>query len=300
MNIHQAQRIPIVHVLEKMNARIIERVGSITWYLSPLRNESNPSFYVNSDKNFWFDTGLRREGDTIALVCAYLEYSNENYRIQDALRWIKNMLGPVREIASVHVPDYSKQDRRFVLRNAKPLENIGLIKYLKSRGIPCSLAFKHLKEVRIYDSESKTTFLTLGLRNESGGYELRHPTFKGNIRRRDITFIRGKIPKHESLNIFDDFMDYLSAIIYRNGIEFDGDSIILNSLLCMKQAVAYIKNYGYTTGYTWLDNDIEGHQATKAFAKYFKLEDNLTHKPMNNLYKGYKDVNDWLCKNKEH
>lgn len=293
MNIHQANAIPIVQILEKMGAKSVERKDADHWYLSPIRNDKIPNFYANADKNIWHDFGTDIGGDNIALVCAYLEYSNENYRVQDALRWLKNMLGFIRDITPVEVPDYSKQDSKLILRSTKPIEHIGLIKYLEKRGIPLDVASQYLEEVRVYNKESRTTFFTLGFKNETGGYELRNPTFKGSLRRKNVTFIRGRIPKPESINIFDDFTDYLSSIIDQKE-EFEGDTIVLNSLLCMKKATAYIKNYGYRYAYTWLDNDEAGNQATASFAEFFQTEENLTHVPMNALYENYKDVNEWL------
>ena len=291
MNIHLARRIPIVKILKKMGAIFEGPKGKELCYLSPLRDGRAPSFYADKSNNTWHD--LDKAGDNIALVSAYLEYSQVEHQETDALRWITNMLGFVFEIKPVDVADHSIEDSKLLFRSVKAIEHLGLKKYLQKRGIDFDIAAKYLNEVRVHDTVSKNTFVALGFKNEAGGYELRNADFKRSVRSKHITFIRGTVPKPESINIFDDFTDYLSAIIDQKE-EFDGDTIILNSLLCMKQATAYIKNYGYRFAYTWLDNDEAGKQATNSFADFFKTEENLKHIPMNALYENYKDVNEWL------
>lgn len=129
--------------------------------------------------------------------------------------------------------------------------------------------------------------------NEEGGYEVRNPFFKGYVGAKGISFIRGKQPKPEGIHIFEGFMDYVSAIAFEQVPQFDDDTIILNSLSCLKHATPYIRNYGYQVAYTWLDNDLAGQKGTQALAEFFKTEENLLHKPMNEIYLPHKDMNAW-------
>jgi len=292
MNIEHAKSIALSAILEKLGSKSEKQSGKDLWYFSPLRDEKTPSFHVDRKKNLWFDFGSDRGGDGIALVCAYLEASNEDHTVQDALRWLKNMMNNAPIIQEVHDPHEVNSPEKMVLKKTKPLKHRALIHYLTARGIPFAVAKDYLKEVHVYNSESKKSYFALGIKNEGGGYELRNPYFKGCIRPKHITFVRGTIPKPDGIHIFEGFMDYLS-IIAQQGKPMENDAIILNSLSCMRKATAYIKNYGYRIAYTWLDNDPSGMKATEAFAAFFKTEENLQHRLMNHLYKDNKDVNEW-------
>ena len=55
------------------------------WFLSPMRQETTPSFKVNIDKNVWFDFGTGEGGDLITFV---MKLNNVKYR--EALEIIGN------------------------------------------------------------------------------------------------------------------------------------------------------------------------------------------------------------------
>jgi len=293
MNIEHAKTIHLSLILEKTGFLPHRETDKELWYLSPFRNEKTPSFHVDKSKNIWFDFGTGQGGDNIAFVQAYLASTGENNTVSDALRWIKNMVGIVPSIQPISVPQYIKEDKRLTLKDVKPVQHIALIEYLKSRGISAEIGKQYLNEVSVFNSEKKKTYFALGFKNEEGGYELRNPYFKGCIRPKDITFIRGTISKPKGIHIFEGFMDYLSIICQRNGKPLDNDAIVLNSISCLSSATAYIKGYGYTIAYTWLDNDTAGKKATASLSEFFKTEENLCHKPMNHLYTPHKDVNAW-------
>lgn len=296
MNIEQAKTIPLSVILDKINYKPAKASNHEAWYLSPLRSEKTPSFHVNTKKNVWYDHGTGEGGDNIKFVCRYLQEANENHTISDALRWIKNMTGYAPMIANVATIDYTMEDKKLVLRNKKDIEHPALIQYLEKRGIPLGIGHDYLKEIRVFNKDSNKTFFSIGLRNEDAGYEIRNPFFKGCIGTKSITFIRGTRPKPEGINLFEGFMDYLSIITRQKGKRFEDDTIILNSIACLKKATPYIQGYGYKTAYTWLDNDEAGAKATQSLANFFKTQKLLEHTPMNVMYEPYKDVNEWHMK----
>ena len=99
-----------------------------------------------------------------------------------------------------------------------------------------AIARRHLKELRVQNTRTNKYFTALGFANEEGGYDLRNPFFKGCLRPKAISFIRGKVPKPEGVHLFEGVMDYLSAICQLRGNDLADDAIILNSLSCFKQA----------------------------------------------------------------
>jgi hypothetical protein len=293
MNIEQAKTIPLSVILDKINYKPAKKTRTEEWYLSPFRQERTPSFHLNTKKNIWFDFGESVGGDNLDFVCHYLKSVNVSHNISDALRWIRNMTGNVPSIATVATVDETPEDKKLILRGKKEIEHPGLVQYLQNRGIPLPVGKEYLKEVRVFNQNSRKTMFALGMRNEDAGYELRNPFFKGCLGSKSVTFIRGTRAKPEGVNIFEGFMDFLSIVASQKGKKFEDDTIILNSLSCLKKASGYIQNYGYKVGYTWMDNDAAGQKANQALADYFKTQASMEFTPMNMMYEPHKDVNAW-------
>lgn len=297
MNIEQAKSIPLAQILDKMNCQPTRTSGYDLYYLSPHRNEKTASFHVNVSKNLWYDHGIGEGGDGIKLVCKYLESCGVDHTVPDALRWLKNMFGFAPVIAPVNDPDIPAYDGKLKVTDVQDVEHSALVQYLESRGIPLSLAQQYLKQIKVYNRESRKSIFALGFKNDKGGYEVRNKFFKGSTTPKYITFIRGeggKSAKPDAIHIFEGWPDYVSAIIHkRDGRKFEEDTIVLNSLSNLTKATGYIKGYGYRTAYTWMDNDQSGKEATANLDTFLKTEESLTHKPMNSIYAPYKDVNAW-------
>ena len=248
---------------------------------------------VDVKTNLWYDFGEGIGGDLVHFVCAYLKSNRQDHTVSDALRWIKNMAGSSYEIAPIYIHEESQHDTSLILKTKKPIQHLGLVNYLKKRGIPLALARQHLKELHVRNQHNKKSFFALGFENEEGGFELRNPFLKGCLRPKAISFIRGTTPKPNSIHLFEGFMDYLSAIAQANNHQLKGDAIVLNSLACLKQAIPYLHNYGYRLAYSWMDNDSAGEKATTLLNDFFQTQEGLTHQPMNKLYAPHKDVNAW-------
>lgn len=293
MNIEQAKTIPISVILDKMGKIPKRTNGRKTLYSSPLRNEKTPSFWVNELANTWRDYGdiEWKGGDGIHLVRAYLDSETLTCGVSEALRWLRNMTGHVPYIRPVPVEEH-KDDRSFLkLRKVIDLEKEGLYLYAENRGIPRTLAEKYFKEIHFFNSKTEKTFFALCMKNESKGYEVRNPVFKGTVQKKDIIFIRGTTPKPPGIHVFEGPMDFVSVIAQRNGKPLEDDAIILTSLSLLGMGSAYIKSYGYEYCYTWMDNDQSGIEATKSWKTFCKNEEGLTHIPMNESYLPYKDIN---------
>ena len=58
MNIQEAKQIKIADYLLSLGHHPVKQQGANLWYKSPLRNESEPSFKVNTTMNSWFDFGM--------------------------------------------------------------------------------------------------------------------------------------------------------------------------------------------------------------------------------------------------
>lgn len=68
MNIQEAKQIRIADYLQSLGYTPIKQQGSSLWYKSPLREETDASFKVNTELNRWYDFGLGKGGNIIALA----------------------------------------------------------------------------------------------------------------------------------------------------------------------------------------------------------------------------------------
>lgn len=293
MNIEQAKAIPIAQILEQLQAQPDKITNNESWYFSPFRDERTASFHVHHTKNLWFDFGEGIGGDQIKLVQTYLERQGQDNSVASTLAWLKTYIGKdISTTSKIPANRTVRREPKLTLLGAEAIQHIALIHYLERRGILLEIANKYLKQVRFRNVNTGKTMFALGWKNEDEGYELNNPNFKGCIGQKDITFIRGTKPKPDGIHLFEGMLDFLSVITYQNGRPLVYDSIILNSVSCVKRAFPYIKNYGYRWGHTWFDNDQAGKKTTNTLAQLFKTE-NMVHCPMNSIYRPFKDVNAW-------
>ena len=68
MNIEDVKQIPIADYLHSLGYSPVKRQGNGLWYKSPLREEHEASFKVNTDRNLWYDFGAGKGGNIIALA----------------------------------------------------------------------------------------------------------------------------------------------------------------------------------------------------------------------------------------
>ena len=68
MNTNEAKRIHIEEYLHALGYNPVRRQGDSLWYKSPFRDEQEPSFKVNMERNLWYDFGAGRGGNIIALA----------------------------------------------------------------------------------------------------------------------------------------------------------------------------------------------------------------------------------------
>lgn len=297
MDIPFAKTIPLRKIFDVWGIKPIPIRNGLYLYASPLGEERQSKLVVNPSTNTWFDPLTGQTGNTIQLVCLYLQSQSVTHTTMDGLRWLKNMIG--KQGASVDLPadmpDYKSMDKSYAIKDVSYLSDPALIRYLElRRGIPFHMARFKLKQLLLRNKQTGRNFVAIGFMNEDGGYAIRNPKVKGHVGTRAISFIRGKIPKPDGVHIFKDIYDYLSAIIYRNGKLFDEDSIILNSMDCLHDMTGYIRNYGYTYLRAWFGNDEQSKPFTAWLESFCKTE-KLRFETANDTYCGYKDLNDKLA-----
>ena len=68
MTTEEAKKIRIVDYLHSLGYSPVKQQGVNLWYKSPFREENEPSFKVNTEREQWFDFGLGKGGNIIALA----------------------------------------------------------------------------------------------------------------------------------------------------------------------------------------------------------------------------------------
>lgn len=67
MNTNEVKRIRIEEYLHSLGYSPVRRQGNSLWYKSPFRDEGEPSFKVNTERNLWYDFGAGRGGNIVSI-----------------------------------------------------------------------------------------------------------------------------------------------------------------------------------------------------------------------------------------
>ena len=289
MNIKKIKQIKLQDFLASMGCKPVKQYGVNLMYLSPLRTEKHASFKVNTEINQWYDFGIGRGGNIIALAELLYNSSDVSYLIHQIER---NALGCL----SVSLPTVKPitPQNSFEHLQVLPITHPALIKYLEERCIDIETARTVCKELH-FDTRGKHYF-GIGFPNIAGGYEIRNPFFKGCIVPKDISHFYAEEPKNVCF-VFEGFMDLLSFMTLRRK-ENDGlkrqDYLVLNSVSNIQKALERLSQYDSVR--CFLDNDEAGRNAYLQLSK--ELEKPVTD--ASTLYNGFKDLNEYLCAESKH
>ena len=288
MNINEIKKIKLADYLQSLGYTPVKQQGRSLWYKSPLRNETDASFKVNTELNQWYDFGIGKGGNIIALAAELYHSENVAYLLERIAERI-----PYIRPASFSFGEQKTHNSRFQGVQVGELSSLALIDYLRGRGINIELAKRECKELR-FEHNGKPYF-AIGFPNISGGYELRNRYFKGCLAPKDITHIRQQGEQRDVCYLFEGFMDYLSLLTIRvsNNPEEPRtnvqDYMVLNSVTNLSKAEQLLRPYSRIG--CFLDNDQAGQRAYQNLKKMFgnRLQD------MSHHYKEHKDLNDYLC-----
>ena len=279
------KRYPIVEYLERKGIRPVRRTPSYTMYRSPLREETHPSFKVDTQKNLWIDYAEGKGGSIIDL-CMRLE----GCTLSEAIRHLGQ-----------NAPDKGTYCFRnnFTQNNFQPTIAANRARRLIeiSDTLPPYLQ-EYLRKERCIDLEKAAPFLksinyevrgqryqAIGFANLSGGYELRdNHSFKGTIAPKDITPIF--TDRAEPVCIFEGFMDFLSFLSMKE--EIINRCLVMNSVSNVARTAHYLNDHNLTHIRAFLDNDDAGRRTVQEFVRAgFKVED------MSVYYRNLKDLKEF-------
>ena len=277
LSCESARNVCIVATMAKLGHFPTRTTEKEAWFLSPFRPETQASFKVSKKLNRWYDHGEGVGGNVIDLVCRIGKCSVKEalQRIQQDQTSFSFRQRPIfrKEVANEH---------KIVITETRPLTHVALKEYLKSRSIAITTAEKLVKEVH-YEFKGKRYF-AIGLKNDSGGWELRNKYVKNSSTPKDSTHIKNG---STILVITEGMFDLLSLLDYNKNLELERDFLILNSTAFLQKAIETMQ--GYTSIELYLDNDTNGRRTAKNLMAHAK---NCTDKSA--LYTDFKDINEWL------
>ena len=289
MNIKKIKQIKLQDFLASMGCKPVKQYGVNFMYLSPLRTEKHASFKVNTEINQWYDFGIGRGGNIIALAELLYNSSDVSYLIHQIERNAPSSVSGSLPTVKPITPQNSFEHLQVL-----PITHPALIKYLEERCIDVETARTVCKELH-FDTRGKHYF-GIGFPNIAGGYEIRNPFFKGCIAPKDISHFYAEEPKNVCF-VFEGFMDFLSFMTLRRK-ENDGlrrqDYLVLNSVSNIQKALERLSQYESIL--CFLDNDEAGRNAYLQLSK--ELGKSVTD--ASTLYNGYKDLNEYLCAEAKH
>jgi hypothetical protein len=290
MNVQQAKSIPLREILSRLGKEPTKQLRGDLWYCSPFRSEKVPSFKVNPERNIWYDFGEGKGGNVLDFAMRYFNVSS----IPDALRELEALNpGGLPFSRSVPQPAPRKAPEPATLTpdaTVKPLENRALLTYLANRGIAAELARSFLDEIH-YTRDGKAYF-AVAFKNNSGGFELRNPYFKGTNGPKDITTMTSLEPT-APMAVFEGGIDLLSAIACGVLTKPLPPILVLNSNALRDKAIAAIQESKPAAVDLYLDNDTSGRD----LAEYFRQQLTAAGIQVNDrsdLYGAHKDFNDYL------
>ena len=289
MDIQTAKQIKIADYLHSLGYSPVKQQDINLWYKSPLREEAEASFKVNTERNQWYDFALGKGGNIIALASRLYATDSVPY----LLKRIEEQAPHVRPV-SFSFRKQSFTEPSFQQLEIVPLSSPALLAYLQERGINPALAKRECREARFTHNGKR--YFAVAFPNILGGYEIRNRYLKGCIAPKDITHIRQQGEPKDTCYVFEGFMDYLSFLTLRlescpQCPDFDRqDYMVLNSVANVSKALYPLGSYERI--HCFFDNDRAGMEALRQIRKEY---DSTRHiRDASQIYCGCKDLNEYL------
>lgn len=272
-----ARNISIVDFLKKHGYIPKRENQREAWFLSPIRKEDDASFKVSKLLNRWYDHGIGKGGNIIDLVIEM----NNNCSVSEALTILnRNTTSFFNQ--QLDILSKLNTEGKLGVDKVSPIRHPALIRYLMQRSINPEIANRYAKQVNYHLNDKR--FFAIGLKNVSGGWELRNPYHKNTIAPKDFSLFSNS---RKILSVTEGMFDFFSLLKLYPQLPMQSDFLILNSLSFIDRIKQSTQNYSKVGLY--LDNDHAGKKAT------FKLMADLNNSvDMSAFYSSYNDLNEML------
>lgn len=276
-SVEEVKNTDIVDYLSSLGFRAAKVTRNDYWYLSPFRKETTPSFKVNRNLNRWYDFGEGKGGNLVDFGIKY-----HNCSVSELLKKIDSNFSFQQQNIQLNQKD--DEAKKIKVIDERGISSLVLIRYLHRRRIPLDIATKFCKEID-YELYGRN-YYAIGFKNNAGGYELRNEKFKASSSPKDITLIESNA---EKLTVFEGFFNFLSYLAIHHKQEQPATNfLVLNSTSFFEKSLPLMQSH--KSVHLYLDCDTTGQ---KCMQKALAI-DKDKFKDERNLYKNYKDLNDWM------
>nr|WP_314753110.1 toprim domain-containing protein [uncultured Capnocytophaga sp.] len=171
--------------------------------------------------------------------------------------------------------------------------NDKLLEYFAGRGISKEILQQYAQQVHYRNNSDGKNYFGIGLRNQSGGYDVRNPYVKAKVGASDISIITGT---RNEMVVFEGMTDMFSYLQMAkdNGKPNDRTLVVLNSITNTGTFIEQFENY---TGkiHLFLDGDKAGNDATQNILN--NLKNSIDQRGAYGIGKSeVKDLNDYHLK----
>ena len=171
--------------------------------------------------------------------------------------------------------------------------NDKLLEYFAGRGISKEILQQYAQQVHYRNNSDGKNYFGIGLRNQSGGYDVRNLYVKAKVGASDISIITGT---RNEMVVFEGMTDMFSYLQMAkdNGKPNDRTLVVLNSITNTGTFIEQFENY---TGkiHLFLDGDKAGNDATQNILN--NLKNSIDQRGAYGIGKSeVKDLNDYHLK----
>ena len=188
---------------------------------------------------------------------------------------------------------YTEKSPSTMITQVTVPNNDKLLEYFAGRGISKEILQQYAQQVHYRNNSDGKNYFGIGLRNQSGGYDVRNPYLKAKIGASDISIITGT--RNETV-VFEGMTDMFSYLQMAkdNGKPNDRTLVVLNSITNTGTFIEQFQNY---TGkiHLFLDGDKAGNDATQNILN--NLKNSIDQRGAYGIGKSeVKDLNDYHLK----
>ena len=198
MNCKQFNRISLEEVLLSLGHLPTKQNEKEAWYLNPFATESQASFKINKNLNYWYLFSEGIGGTNTDFMKKYL-----NASVNEVLVWAESQ--SFSSFQKQNIPDrkFENQSKNYEILDVNEIRHPALLEYLSERKVGDQTQFLHEIHYRMNDKN----YFGIGFKNDSGGYEIRNKYSKICLDKKDVSTIKNG---SESLRVFEGFFDFLS------------------------------------------------------------------------------------------
>lgn len=241
------------------------------------RGETKPSAFYYADENVIYDYGTNTRLTPIDLYMA-----SKQCNVTSAMRELRPICESLDfsfEHKAIGYDPKKPKERKIYINSEYQISNPIHMDYLRKRKIPLHIANKYCKEVHYSNIKYKgLTFSGIGLKNDSGDYEIRayipkakEPNIKLCTGAKDITFIAGD-KESEHLVIVEGMFDLLTVKSLEGWGTFNADFLCLNSVSNAKKAIEKLQDKRWSEIWFLTDLDDAGRECMRRLKNGLKAD----------------------------